>query len=112
MGHFVYDEDLIQIDLEDGEWVKIASRMSYGMQQKLIASYMRLQTQLKTLPDFDMDVETGNITLLLLNIKEWSLKDKSGRVAPINEQTIRMLDPAVATKIINVINEQNPPPKV
>lgn len=112
MKHFIYDEvDRIKLDGED--WIDVKRCMSYGDQQKLVASYMQLQTQLKTVTtEVAMDLETGNITLLLLNIKAWSLKGQDGKIAPINEVTIKQLKTITANKIISAINKRNPVPKV
>ena len=111
MGYFVYADEVDRIKFGN-DWVDIKKRMSYGDQQKLVASYMKLQTQMKEVtPDIDLDIESGNITLLMLNINAWSFKDKSGGIAMVNEDTIRMLDPTIANKLVNEINKRNPPPK-
>lgn len=115
MGHFVYDE-VDRIKLGDEDWVDIKRRMSYGDQQKLVAAYMQLQQQLKpgqvkNIPDVEVDLQTGNIMLLLINIKAWSLKDKDGKIAPVNEEYVRQLDISTANKIVEAINKRNSPPK-
>ena len=102
--------------IRDRDWADIKRRMSYGDQQKLVAAYMQLQQQLKpgqvkTIPDVEVDLQTGNIMLLLINIKAWSLKDKDGKVAPVNEEYVRQLDISTANKIVEAINKRNPPPK-
>lgn len=111
MGHFVYDDELDRIELDGEDWIDIKGRMSYGDQQRLVASYMKLQTQLKAEPDIDVNLEAGNTALLLINIKAWSLKGKDGKVAFINEGTVKQLDIDTATKIVEEINKRNPPPK-
>lgn len=112
MGHFVYADEVDRIEFGE-DWVDIQKQMSYGDQQKLVASYMKIQTQLKrATPDIDLDIEVGNITLLVINIKAWSFKDKSGEVAKINAGSIRMLDSVTATKLAEEINQRNQPPKV
>jgi len=117
MGYFVYDET-DRIKLGDEDWVDIKRRMSYGDQQKLVAAYMQLQQRInpskfaeKNMPDVEVDLQTGNIMLLLINIKAWSLKDKDGEPAPVNEEFIRQLDISTANKIIEAINKRNLSPK-
>lgn len=111
MEYFVTDEvDRIKVDKD--HWVDIKRRMNYGEQQELVASYVR--TGMKggqTTPDVNVDLEAGAITLLLINIKAWNLCDKDENVAPISLDTIKALDPAIATKIANEINARNLPPK-
>jgi len=116
MGHFVYEE-VDRIKLGDEDWVDVKRRMSYGDHQKLVAAYMQLQQQLKpgqvkNVPNVEVNLQTGNIMLLLINIKAWSLKDKDGKIAPVNEEFIRQLDINTADKIIEAINKRNPSPKV
>ena len=109
MGYFVYDDEVERVDLGDGEWVDIKRRMSYGDRQKLIAYYAKLQTKLNS-PDVDisLDVEGGNIMLLLLNIKAWSLKDRDGKPLPVTRETIAMLDPDIAERLEREIERRNP----
>jgi hypothetical protein len=112
MGHFVTDE-VDRIDLGEGDWVDIKRQMSYGDDQKLVASYMNVQARVRAgEPDVDISLGTGNITLLALNIKDWNLKDESGQLMPIAETTIQRLNKSTATKLVEEINRRNPPPKV
>ena len=108
MEHFIYEDELDRIDLGDGEWVDIAKRMSYGMQQKLFAHYVKLGKDMKAI---DVDIESGNLTLLLVNIKAWNLKGKDGKVAPITKEVVARLDPVIANKVVEEINNRNPSPK-
>lgn len=112
MKHLIFDEiDRIKLDKE--YWIDIKRRMSYGDNQKLMKAYMRLQTQLKEqTTDMELDVETGNIMLLLINVQGWNLTGQDGKVVPVNEEMIKRLDPQIADKIIDEINKRNPAPKV
>jgi len=78
------------------------------MQQKLFAHYVKLGKDMKAI---DVDIESGNLTLLLVNIKAWSLKGKDGKVALITKEAITRLDPVTANKIVEEINSRNPAPK-
>ena len=112
MNYFVTDE-VDRIKVGKDHWVDIKRRMSYGDQQKLVASYMKMEMQAggKT-PDINVDFELGSVTLLLINIKGWNLTNEKGEIAPINADTISVLEGGVATKISNEINKRNPSPKV
>lgn len=111
MEHFVTDEvDRVKIDKY--HWVDIKRRMTYGDQQRLTASFVKLQSRTKgETPDIDVDLETGNITLLLINIKGWNLEISPGQVAPVDGDTIRQLDPNVAGRLVSEINSRNQSPK-
>lgn len=107
-------DEIDRVELPNDEWVDICRRMNYRQQQALVAQYMRLPSTLASsaTPDIQIDIETGSLTLLLLNIVRWNLIDKNGTTAPINKETIGRLDPRTAQLIINAITERNPAPKV
>jgi len=106
MSHFVTQET-DRIDLGDGFWVDIARRMSYGMQQRLVAHYVKMTD--RNIPDIDL--ASGNIVLLELNIKDWNLVDDSGKKVPVSRQAIENLDPDIANLIAEEINKRNQPQK-
>lgn len=111
MGHFI-GEETERLDLGAGEWVDIKKRMNWGDQQRLVASYMKLQTGQSVTPQVDVSLETGNMTLMVINIKGWNLKDDANKDVPVTSDAIASLDIETATKILNAINERNPAPKV
>lgn len=114
MSHIVYEDELDRIEFDDGEWVDIKRRMSYGDDQALSAHYLKIRAKLEQLkPDVDVDlnIESGNIALLTLNIKAWSFKDKKDKPLPVNKTTIAMLDRDTSTRIVSEIAKRNPPPK-
>jgi len=111
MSHFVTDET-DRIELDEKYWVDIKRKMSYGDQQRLVASFMRLQNQVKKDPEVEIDLQMGNITLMLINIKKWNLDDADGKIVSINEKNINSLSIDTAEKILDEINERNPSPKV
>jgi len=96
MGHFIFD-DVDRLELEDGEWIEIKRQMSVG-------DYDHIARESR-------EDEERIIATLLVNIKAWSLKDKEGKVAPINKKTIAMLNPDTATQIIAEIGKRNSTPK-
>lgn len=106
MGHFVTDA-VVRIDLGNDYWVDIKNRMSYGDQQKLVAHYIKMTDLQKPSIDF----EGGSIVLLVINVKGWNLVDDKGKKVNISHATIESLDPDIAAKIVEAINERNPAPK-
>ena len=111
MAHrFAYDDEIDRIELGEGDWVDIKRRMSYGDQQKVVGRFIKLGLVGKT-PQAELDMQSAEILTLLLNIKAWNLKDKEGKDAPINEESISNLDPATAEIIRQEVNKRNPVPK-
>ena len=108
--HFVTDET-DRIDLDDGFWVDIKKRMSYGDQQKLVAHYIKVRTTTAEITS-DIDLAGGQIVLLEINIKGWNLVDANNKVAPLNRANIEKLDIAIATRIATEIDKRNQLPKV
>ena len=106
MSHFV-TEETDRIELDEESWVEIKRKMSYGDQQRLVASFMHLQDKIKKEPEVEVDLQKGNITLMLINIKKWNLCDADGKPAPINEKNLKSLTIETAEKILNAINERN-----
>jgi len=109
MNHFVGDDvDRIKIGKED--WVDIKSKMTYGDQQKVLASYAPATiTQGK--PELGLDFEGGNLTLLQINIKAWSFKDAENHIVEITRPAIERLTIEVGTILAEEIAKRNPPPK-
>jgi hypothetical protein len=115
MGKYTASDKLTRVQIDDSAWVDIKSEMSYGDYQALVASYVNVQAKITGaggVPEgMKLKLDLGNITLLLLNIKDWNLTDDSGKPLPVNEATIRSLKTEVAKQIIDEINRLNPNPK-
>ena len=104
---FFVSKETDRIDLGDGYWVDIKRRMSYGDQQKLVAHFIKFGDPKNP----DIDLSSGNIVLLELNIVDWNLVDESGKKVPVSREAIEQLEPEVANKIAEEINRRNTPPK-
>ena len=110
----VFDE-IDRIELPDGEWVDIRHRMQYKQRQALRSHYMKIQVKLEEVKKgtvVDLDLEAGDIMLLLLNILAWNIKDKDSNIALVSKETIEQLDPVTADTITEAIAKRNPVPKV
>lgn len=68
---------LRQIDLWDGEWVKIPTGLSYA--------------QVLSLTSHSSEAEVSK-AMLIECIKEWNLKDEDGVLQELNEENIMSLD--------------------
>jgi len=100
-----------RVQLDEKSWVDIKKEMSYGDTQKLAASFMKMRLQSKGDIDSDIDIETGNIELLLINIADWNLVDEKGKKVPVIRENIRRLKSSTAETILTAIGERNQPPK-
>jgi hypothetical protein len=96
MQAFVYDE-VNRIEFDDGEWVDIKQRLSYGDVDSLLAGDSQALTEGKT-----------SIPLLLTCITGWSFRDKDGEIAPIREDTVRQLDIRIASRLMREIQKRLP----
>jgi len=88
-NRFINPNSLKQIDLGDGDWVKIPSNISYEMATKI-------GDPKKT------DIERASFALINL-IKEWNLKDENEKDVPVSKENIIILDLDTATKIMSGI---------
>lgn len=111
MGHIIFPDEIDRIDLGDGDWVEIKHKMSYGNRQALVAHYMKLKGAINKQVEYSVDLESGNIMLLVLNIVAWSLLDKKGKPLPVTKETISWLDNDTGNKIADEIGKRNPVPK-
>lgn len=88
MTRFVDQTKLKQIDLGDGDWVKVPERIAYKVTEQFAESKLegtkRVAFMLRTL------------------IKEWNLKDGEGNIPDITEENIYKLD----IPTINLLAEQ------
>ncbi len=109
MGHFVKDE-VERFTLEDGHWVDIKKRMSYGDQQRLVGHYVKLGgTPGKA--DVNFDMASGAIELMVINVKGWNLIDDGGKDVAVSRDAFERLDQEVAELIAEEINRRNASPK-
>jgi len=106
MGHFI-GKEIDRIDLGEGFWADIKRRMTYGMQQRLTTHYLKLSANQTA----DIDLASGNLIALELNIVAWNLVDDKGQAVPLSREAIDSLDPDIADRIINEISRRNQSPK-
>jgi hypothetical protein len=79
---------LREIDLWEGEWVKIPTALSYAQVIKLTSSTNEAEM---------------SKNMLVECIKEWNLKDEDGVIPQVNEQNIMRLDMLTIEKISSQI---------
>ncbi len=77
-NRFVNEQDLLQIDLGDGDWVKVPSRLSFAM--------------VSDLADVEGKDSTKTLAFITRVIREWNLKDAEGKGVPLTEENIKKLD--------------------
>lgn len=97
-NRFVGKNDLKQIDLGEGDWAKVQSKLSYGFVER-----------------FGNDVSDKEkiIKMLLFTIKEWNLIDPdTGNIAEINVENLRKLDMDITILILEEATKMISVPKV
>ena len=83
MSKFVSNQ-VKKIELGDGEWVKVFTRLSVS------------KTQI-----FQKSQETNDLAGMVIScIEEWNLKDEEGKEAKLEKEMVEQLDIKVATKIL------------
>lgn len=79
---------LREVDLGEGEWVKIPTALSYAQVIKLTSSTNEAEI---------------SKNMLVECIKEWNLKDENGVIPEINEENIMKLDILTIQKLSSEI---------
>uniref|UniRef100_A0A6M3KD70 Tail assembly chaperone n=1 Tax=viral metagenome TaxID=1070528 RepID=A0A6M3KD70_9ZZZZ len=118
----IWDE-IDRIALEDGDWVDIKHRMTFGDVARLENKMMKLSidpARLKAAQATgdkdeaanavnDIEFNTGKMELLSINVVAWSYKkqDGSGPLA-VSPDNIARLDKETGELLLNAIGERNP----
>ena len=92
MSRFVTNT-LKQIDISQGDWIKIPSALSY-------ADCLAMQ-ELQGLSQGEQGLKVA-----LLIIKEWSFKNEDGVIEPVTEDNIKKLDLETFLEISNVVAKE------
>ena len=92
---------LHQVDLGDGEWVKIPSAYSYFDSMELLRAQAGKST----------DEQAGLNKMLTVIVKEWNMKDAEGKPAELNEENIAFLDYGTVNTILAELNKLLVPSK-
>lgn len=96
---FVTDADLKQIDLGDGDWVKIPSRLSYGFVAGISEGDEKDAVKIST-------------KILVGVIKQWNLKDADGNDVAVTPENIQNLDFSTVQAIMTAVEPMmTPDPK-
>lgn len=121
----VFDEDVIRIELPDGNWVETLEYITEGIEAAAIreaqsatslkmaagnrAERRRGGGQTPESADVKFDGGKYNKTLLLRIIKAWSFKRKNGDALLVNEENIDRLPVHTREFILEYLDHQNIP---
>src|SRR5438552_1485256 len=93
----VWDDDVVQIDLAEGEWVKVKRQFSHYDQiriQQAIGRDVRLDSSYRPVVGADIPFgpayEAAEFAALEIAIKEWSFRHH-GEPVPVDAENIRRL---------------------
>jgi len=105
---FVSSKETVRIDLGDGDWVDIKARLSYGDRRKASGGMMKVvfNPTSGAVEPIELDIEQQEANLMLVGIVDWNLKDEEGEIAPINKDTVSMLDGETSDRVIAEMNER------
>jgi hypothetical protein len=124
-GLITGETDTIEQDFGPGVGLvcmRIKRRMTYGDKDDLTHAILDFRVRKGTLmrlaeskdgmlrPDDleDLELKTGKIALLRMNIVEWNIEDEAGNVAPLTDASFRALEPAIAEWVLSEIDLRNP----
>ena len=101
-NRFVIPET-VRLDLSEGDWVEVKSRLSYGEQQRLAGGALRTRRSLVGTgnEDFELSVDMEAYDVLRLStwIADWSFCNSAGKQVPVSPEAIAALDPDTAAEI-------------
>ena len=117
---YFIDEEKERIDLDDGEWVDIKSKLTIGDQDDLGDRLMHIELDTKgSREDRRRARQSGNFpgkvsfkpstaAILEISILDWSFSYPNGTKVPITLEMIKKMDPIIANKLEDEINQRNP----
>lgn len=91
-SRFVNPDALEQVDLGEGDWVKIPERLTYADAQSFAVT--------------DKDDKEKVAGFLHKMIRDWNLVDEKGEVAEITEEMVSRLDIKDAMKIVTAVSKK------
>lgn len=99
-------------DPERGYWVELREVLSQGARQKAEQELMGRQQLNGNDVLMKMDVVGYRQMMLLASIKDWNLDDDSGRIWPINLQSVQRLPGPVFDQLWSEVDASNAPRSV
>jgi len=118
---YFVDSEVDRIDLGDGEWVEIKSKLSIGDQDKL--SEMMMTIEVDTAPanrserrrrkdsgqsNYNATFKPSTSALLQVSIVDWSFTYESGEKVPLTPEMVNRMDAKLANQLEEEINDRNP----
>lgn len=91
--------DLVEIDLGDGDIIKVRKEMSFERTSKIYTNYNEANPMTIALP------------MLVAAIVEWNLTGKDGVVVPCTEENIKLLDSKTVLAVSEKLTELYLPEK-
>ncbi len=91
MSKFVSDSDYSEIDIGDGDWVRVPKRLSFGFVEKYGG-----------VGGTDMEKTAQFVSQV---IKSWNLKEEDGTDAPVTIENVRRLDMETCKLIVEKATE-------
>ncbi len=114
---FFVPDGVDRIEFEGGYWVDIKKMLAYGDVERLSAARLTgldpaidpaLQQQAMEQIVAGLDQEKTAVPLLVASIFAWNLPGPDGKVPPVDEASVRRLNPVVAAKLLAEVLARNP----
>jgi hypothetical protein len=92
--YFINENELYQVDFEDGEWIGIKQELSQRDQDKILNTMAKARGK-----EAELELNLGRQTLLELSVKAWSFKD-NGVLIPITPDNLSNLKTKYRSSLI------------
>lgn len=91
---------ITRLELSDGDWIEVKSRLTYGEQQRLAGgAFTGGRATADGLGTLDIDVERYAVLRLETWLTDWSFCDENGKAVKLSPAAIAALDPDSADEI-------------
>jgi hypothetical protein len=97
-NRFVSNE-IVRLDLSDGDWIEVKSELSYGEQQSLFLGDVQMTGMFGGEKDVKVDLEMINIRDMVMWIVDWSFEDAKGKRVPVSLESIKALTGSTAEEV-------------
>ena len=88
--------ETVNLDLSDGDWIEVKSRLTYGEQQSFAMGHLRYDSKTERV---EADLTESNIKRFATWIVDWSFVDEDGKLVAVSKSAIANLDPEAADEI-------------
>lgn len=103
--NYFANNDVVTIDLGEGDWIKIKDELTYGEDGKNKNSALDVVVNSDGVAVSNINMIKYNINKYVSYIKEWSVTYPDGSPAPVSAEVMSDMSPEFIALIENALNE-------